>query len=454
MQRIKTNIPLGISTATLTPVMALNPGKGSVFHVLVEMALGKMEGGTADAPMDIIIVADKSGSTSRPAGETGETILGVEKESLIQIVDSISNPNTRIGVVTFDDFCHDGDFIGMTPCDNAGKVMLRKFIDALSSRGSTDYMTGLSRVKQIMPAHDVSRKRVMIFTSDGENYGNNAAAIEFCNRLRESGVTIYVAGVQVEDKYKPTMDAMAGGQFRSVYTATDILDFFTDAQEISSAAVITNGTLNISVPNFVQSIEAFALATRNGELDYIAGEVDADNPRLARVRFNDLGADEKLAFYLSLRVTQPHNVVAEKPYSYGLLTVDGQVPSFGEEGEIGRDNVVVYYAATDTISDLKSRLGSGYINADVDAVIKAVVAARDLQAAGTASTTAEAEELVEKARQTIAFLPKDKKFGLDATVEIAAEKLGRDDLAGMSTAVRGGTTVFAKPRQKAKDFNN
>ncbi len=445
--------PLGITTATLTPVMALNPGRSALFHVLIKLMMGTIEGG-ADAPQDLIFCVDKSGSTSRLGdAETGATILDVEKDALIRIVDSITNPKTTIGVVSFDDYCSDhGDVFPITPCDAAGKIAIKQFIQQLRHRGGTDYACGLTQVINLMPQGDSSRKQAVIFTSDGENMGDDDRAIALASRLRENGVTIYSAGIKVEDKYKPTMDAIANGQFRAANTAGEILDFFADAQGQTESAVVTNGVLRVKVPNFVESIEQCALALRGDDLDYVEGEIDPNNPRVVTVKFNDLG-DQELSFYLSLRVIQPENVLPNKAYSYGSVTVEGQIASLSHNGEIGKDNVVVYYAESDTIATMKERAGAAYMNGDVNNIIQAVIVARELRKASTTTDGAEAAKAVENARKTIAIMPQNRKFGLDKAVEIATEKINENDLAGMTAAVRGATTAFAKPKNRAAAFN-
>ncbi len=446
--------PLGITTATLTPVMGLNPGRSALFHVLIKLMMGTIEGG-ADAPQDLIFCVDKSGSTSRLADEeTGATILDVEKDALIRIVDSIQNPQTTIGVVSFDNSCAiNVDVFPITPCDAAGKIAIKQFIQQLRHRDGTDYACGLDQVINLMPQADSSRKQAVIFTSDGENsHGNDQRAIALADRLRENGVTIYSAGIKVEDQFKPTMDAIANGLFRAANTAGEILEFFADAQGQTESAVVTNGVLRVKVPNFVESIEQCALALRGQDLDYVEGEVDPNNSRVVTVKFNDLG-DEELSFYLALRVIQPENVLPNKAYSYGSVTVEGQIASLAHNGEIGKDNVVVYYAESDTIATMKERAGGAYMNGDVNNVIQAVIVARELRKASTTTDSAEAAKAVENARKTIAIMPQNRKFGLDKAVEIAAEKINENDLAGMTAAVRGATTAFAKPKNRAAAFN-
>jgi hypothetical protein len=451
------NVPLGITAKTLTPFITLNPGYSGLFHVLVNLCLGQLES-AGNAPLDIVFVIDKSGSTSNIADfESGLRILDVEKEALAMVVNSIQNRETRIGIVSFDDFVGSNDCLQMTQCDDYGKVALAQFIDSLSPRNGTKYECGLKVARDLMPQKDLTRKRVMIFTSDGENVsGDNAEAIRLATEIRNDGVEIYVAGIGVEDCNKSLLNDMAGGNFRATNNANEILEFFSDAQEIAVSSAVSNGTLKIKVPNFVEKIDTFALGLRDGGLDYIAGEVDQNDNRVATVKFNTLAVGEELSFYLALKVIQREGIESNKAYSYGSLTVNGQVASLGLDGDLCQGNVKVYFANSEKVKQMKDQLqstGGSYMNKDVDDVIKAVSVARDLQKATNTTDAGEAAKLVENARKTIAFLPKDKQFGLGQTVEVVGQKLQAGDVHAASDTLRGQTTAFASASKKAKALN-
>ncbi len=452
------SIPLGITTKTLTPVMLINPGKSSLFHVLIEVALGQIEN-SGNAPLDMVFNIDISGSTGlRADDESHTTILEVEKEALIKVVQSITNPQAKIGIVAFDTHVGYDDAYPMTFCDLAGKIKLCQFIDNLSPRGGTQYESGLKAAINMFPPKDPSRKRVMIFTSDGENVsGVNTEAVRLAKTIIDDEIQVFIAGIgkKMEDDNKTLLSNMSGGNFRHTNNSDEILEFFSDAQQIALSSAVTNGILQIKVPKFVERIETFALGFRNGAMDYVAGEIDPNDSSVATVKFNTLADDEKLSFYLGLKVIQREGIEEGKAYSYGLLKILGQVASMGLNGELGQGNVKVYFAGQSTVDSLKQQAkttGGSYINIDVDDVMKVIMAARDLHKATTTDNADEAEKLVEQARRTVAFLPKDKTFGLEQTVEVVASNLKSGDVHAAGAELRGATVAFSG-KNKAKKLN-
>ena len=456
-------VSINLDVRTLTPATLVQPGrKGNRFHVMITATLAEMlEGGSASVPLDMGFAIDGSGSTRNViSGGDGETIMDIEKASLINLIENVLTERDRVTVAAFG-AVNDLQTFPLTTCDAAGKIRLIQFISGLQpDSADTVYSSGLDGVMRNMPVADERRKRAIVFVSDGANNSYDKSSAELsCEKWGESGGKLYIAGIGVKPNEQSNLDAMAEkarGECRSVKTAQEVIGFFSDAQANIAAAAVTDGKLTVNIPDFVKAISNFELVYRGKDadgnliVDYISAVINPE-ARTATVEFKDMSTDVSLVFYLGLEVDQPDDAAPARK-SYGQLQLDGNVPARGLSGTLKKGYVVAVWSDEETIIQLKDQAklsGTTFQDKDVETMISAAATCREFAAFGATGDPAK----LANARRTVAMLPKDRAAALQAQIE-AAERLRQSDPEAARQTARQATKAFsAKDRAAALNIN-
>jgi len=150
-----------------------------------------------------ILVVDRSGSMS------GEAIRQAQI-ALKSFIDDMK-PADEAALIVFD------DQIDVWSTGNRDKLKLKELVDRLTPRGGTRLYDALGRASML--AHQTQSQRIIIFMTDGHDWGSHLK-IENLNSINPSE-GIYVYGIGLGDVNKDALREIArqtGGDF--IYTPT------------------------------------------------------------------------------------------------------------------------------------------------------------------------------------------------------------------------------------------
>jgi hypothetical protein len=176
--------------------------------------------------------------------------------------------------------------------------------------------------------------------TDGYNEGESGYPFGLCATMKDSGVTLYIAGLGVNNSLEVDLQKMAAANsvetnFRGLTNSTDIVNFFTDVQAAASGTIIKNAQLRITPVNYV-NIGNFELVTRCKQTSYVA----AEEPGRTIIKVGDIGADDTLDFYLNMGLILPEDI-KEGRRSFGKIELAGDVVATSESGTLRAGNIVV-----------------------------------------------------------------------------------------------------------------
>ncbi len=410
-------IPVTLNVQSLAQAMLAKSGLRSVFHLMISVVMGILEG-AFQAPTDYVFVLDCSGSTGKVLGEAG-TILEVSQQSADTALNKLG-PQDRVAVVQFDDRCSEKDvLLPFTTVDHAGKAAASNAIYRVGStrHGGTIYESALERALSLF-TDDAGRKKVIMFFTDGQDFG--ADPLPVCQRIQAAGITLFIGGLGVENQYEKLLDAMAGANFKSLNNASEVEQFFADAQAQAALAAVTNARLSISPVTFA-TVNNFELVTRGGQPNY----VPADNTGKV-VQVGDISVGDVMQNYLALGIVLPEDIKAGRR-AFGKIELYGDVASLGLKDHLLASTPIAVLFTDQPVAGL---------NDDVKSMINVAATSRELYLAGQAGDATTMNEHLKNARKTVAFSNDAVMQALAASLRDIEQKVANDPAQAQKQARR------------------
>jgi len=152
--------------------------------------------GTTDAPFEIALLLDTSGSTRED--------VGLIRQAALSFINAL-RPGDRIGIVAFNQAQTVSDPMAvvevLTPLTN-DRAELTKAIGNLGSSNGTPYYDALERVADNIfraPATDQVRRRAVVALTDGVDSASNSDFNSAKLKLSRAGIACYFIEVNTED---------------------------------------------------------------------------------------------------------------------------------------------------------------------------------------------------------------------------------------------------------------
>jgi len=152
--------------------------------------------GTTDAPFEIALLLDTSGSTRED--------VGLIRQAALSFINAL-RPGDRIGIVAFNQAQTVSDPMAvvevLTPLTN-DRAELTKAIGNLGSSNGTPYYDALERVADNIfraPATDQVRRRAVVALTDGVDSTSNSDFNSAKLKLSRAGIACYFIEVNTED---------------------------------------------------------------------------------------------------------------------------------------------------------------------------------------------------------------------------------------------------------------
>lgn len=405
------SLPISLTVQSLANAMLAKPGLRSMFHLMIGITMGKIEA-ALKAATDYLLVLDQSGSMGEELGEA--TKLEAMKNACDQVLNLLA-PEDRIAVIAFGS---DPELVAdFTPCDAKGRVMISNAIWGIDLQGGTAYAPALKEGKKRF-GKDTSRKRAMIFLTDGDNL-EGGDPLPVCQQIQAEGITLFAGGIGVSNNGEKLLEAMAGANFRGLNDAQEVSAFFASAQAQAASAVITNAQLRVTPVNFAQ-IQNFELVTRGGQVGYVPSDASKKV-----VPIGDVG-EAKLESYLGLQVVLPEDIKAGRR-AFGKIELVGDVASQGIKTQV---------LASSPIAVMFSDQPVPGVNEAVKNMINTAATARELYAAGNAKNAADMQQHLAAARKTVAFSNDAVAQALAAQLRTIESQVARDPEAAQKQARR------------------
>ena len=310
------SIPVSVTVQSLVAALLAKSGLRSQFHLMIEVAMGKFEQAQATAT-DYLLLLDRSGSMGDPLG------TGTKFDTLMAACENVVNglnPDDRVGILAFD--TQTQVVLNMTDCDFKGKAQAINAIYGMRLGGSTAFGQALEAAFATMGTES-SRKRAILFFTDGEDGGSNPRPI--AQKIKNAGIALYAGGLGVRNIGEQLLDELAGTNFRSLADAADVTAFFAGAQAQAQAAVITNAQLRITPVTFAK-VTNFELVARQGKPNYAPGTGNM-------VNLGDIAEGDLYQSYLGLQVVLPEDIRSGRR-SFGKIELVGDVVSQGLKGQV------------------------------------------------------------------------------------------------------------------------
>ncbi len=401
------NLPLSLSVQSLVAAMLAKPGNRSQFHLMIEVAMGKLEQAVASAT-DYLLLLDRSGSMGDIVGSA--TKLDVLKAACENVINGL-NPDDRVGIVSFDHAPH--TVLGMTACNHAGKVNAVNAIYGLNLGGSTAFAPALQEAFRTVGAES-SRKRAILFFTDGEDGGSDPRAV--AKQIQSAGISLYAGGLGVRNEGEKLLDELAGANFRSLTDAKDVTTFFAGAQAQAQAAIVTNLQLRVTPVTFAVQTN-FELVARQGKPNYVPSD-----PSKKTVLLGDMGEGDLYQAYLGLQVALPEDIKSGRR-AFGKIEIVGDVVSQGiKAGVLGSTPIAVMFSDQPVAT----------VNQAVKDMINTAATAREMF---KFSQTGDASH-VANARKTAAFSNDAVAKALQAQLAEIESKVASDPNAAQKQARR------------------
>ena len=152
---------------------------------------------TSDAPFEIALLLDTSGSTRQD--------LGLIRRAANLFVEQL-RPGDRVAVVSFDTVEEGGAKLAAVKVDSpltADRERLREAVEGIGASNGTPFYDALERVvKDIFrepPREEVRGRRALVALTDGVDSTSDAEFAEARARLKDSGVLSYFIQVNTEE---------------------------------------------------------------------------------------------------------------------------------------------------------------------------------------------------------------------------------------------------------------
>lgn len=341
-----------VKAETHSAQMAAKPGAKEV-HALVSVSMPRETEGQVVVATRYLLVLDHSTSTDgKIPSETNDMIIEIMQKATCSIVD-LMGENDEVGVVQFAGSCTEQDvLLEPTRCDVEGKAQAEMEIKSMEPNGGTDFAKALKQAQQYLPA-GFEKNMVLIFASDGDDYGNRPEALALCEQLRARGTTVYTVCINsgtVGNAGEQHLSAMAGDKyFTSAKTAAEVRQFFDKALRISQRAAVTNAVVQFRPIKSVFKVDEFALVAKNGTGVYVAGSINETGGRImASAPIDNVGPGDLFEIHLLFHVNvKPFSEgFVKEDQAFGQVLVTGSCKSMGiENQELARTDMAVTFAA-------------------------------------------------------------------------------------------------------------
>lgn len=405
------NLPLSLSVQSLVAAMLAKPGLRSQFHLMIEVAMGKLEQAVA-AATDYVLLLDISGSMGDVL-EAG-TKLDTLKAACENVINGL-NSDDRVSIVAFDSSPR--KVLPMTSCNHAGKVSAINAIYSLGLGGSTAFAPALQEALKLAGTES-SRKRAILFFTDGEDGGSDPRPV--AQQIRDAGISLYAGGLGVRNVGEKLLEELAGTNFRSLNDAADVTAFFAGAQAQASSAIVTNAQLRITPVTFA-NVSNFELVARGGKPNYAPAMGNT-------VPLGDIAEGDIYQSYLGLNVVLPEDIKSGRR-AFGKVEVIGDVPSQGVKGQV---------LSSTSIAVMFSDQPVATVNEAVKNMINTAATAREMYKyaqTGDASHVAAARKTAAFSNDTVAQALQAQLANIEAQVASdpnAAQKAARRATKGFS----------------------
>jgi len=291
--------------------------------------------GTTDAPFEIALLLDTSGSTRDD--------VGLIRQAALSFINAL-RPGDRIGIVAFNQAQTVNDPMAvvevLTPLTN-DRAELTKAIGNLGSSNGTPYYDALERVADSIfraPITDQVRRRAVVALTDGVDSASNSDFNSAKVKLSRAGIACYFIEVNTEDFVEDRLmkDCQDDGRLalspRQLQRYREIFMPKAKAEELSNFCQmgqfermsISRGLYNLA------RHEMDDLARVSGGRSFVASDLAAARAAFARVAA-DIGTLYSLGYY-------PTNKARDGKFR----SIQLQVKGLKDKAEIrGRDG---YYA--------------------------------------------------------------------------------------------------------------
>jgi VWFA-related protein len=257
--------------------------------------------GTTDAPFEIALLLDTSGSTRDD--------VGLIRQAALSFINAL-RPGDRIGIVAFNQAQTVNDPMAvvevLTPLTN-DRAELTKAIGNLGSSNGTPYYDALERVADSIfraPITDQVRRRAVVALTDGVDSASNSDFNSAKVKLSRAGIACYFIEVNTEDFVEDRLmkDCQDDGRLalspRQLQRYREIFMPKAKAEELSNFCQmgqfermsISRGLYNLA------RHEMDDLARVSGGRSFVASDLAAARAAFARVAA-DIGTLYSLGYY-------------------------------------------------------------------------------------------------------------------------------------------------------------
>jgi VWFA-related protein len=257
---------------------------------------------TTDAPFEIALLLDTSGSTRDE--------LGLIRDAANAFINAL-RPGDRVAIVAFNNASRKGlamAIVEVLSLLNSDRVALRAAIERLGTSNGTPFYDGLARVADQVfrdpPREEVRGRRAVVALTDGVDSSSDSGYDDARAKLARAGVASYFIQVNTEeyvedrllkdcqDDGRLTLSAKQLERFRRLFVPQADKE---DYQDFCRLGQFERMDISRQLYNLARK-EMGELARASGGKAFVAGDLQETRAAFAQVA-NEIGTQYSLGYY-------------------------------------------------------------------------------------------------------------------------------------------------------------